>query len=101
MVMGKEAGPVKYAMRQTKDMSWNRRRRKVMMQSLRLMVTSGVVRRAEMDPPQHRADYAGIEADPEASVSSMLPVNLDEQSWFTRFISRRAESLFTHARHTT
>ena len=99
--MGKGAGPMKYAMRKTKGMRWNRRRHMVMMQSLRLMVTSGVVRRAEMDPPQHRVDCAGIEADPEVSVSSMLPVNLDEQSWFTRFFSRRAESLFTHARHTT
>lgn len=92
---------MKYAMRRTKGIRWDRWHRMVVMRSLQMMVMSRVVRRAELDPLQRLDDAAGIEADPEASLSAMLPVNLDEQSWFTRFFHRRVDSPFTHARHMT
>lgn len=89
-------------MRRTKGVRWDRWHHMVVLRSLQLMVLNGVVRRAEVDPPQHLDDCADIEADSEVSVSiSMPPVNLDEKGWFTRFFRRRAESVFTHARHTT
>jgi hypothetical protein len=78
----------------------NRWHRMVVMQSLRMMVLSGVVRRAEVDPPRHLNDAADIQAVPEASLPSSLPVNYGEQGWFTRFFRRRAHSSYTHARHT-
>ena len=101
MVMVKDAGRMNNAIRRTKSIRSDHRRRMVVMQSLRLMVTSGVVRRAEMEPPRHPDDCADIEADPQASVVSIPPVNLDEPGWFTRFFCRQTDSSFTHARHTT
>jgi len=92
---------MKYAMRRAKSVRWDRWHRMVVMRSLELMVMNGVVRRAEADPPQHLDDCADVEADPEASLSSIPPVNLDEQGWFTRFFRRRADVLINHARHTT
>lgn len=93
---------MKYAMRRTAGIRWDRWHRMVVMKSLQMMVLSGVVRRAEVDPPQHRDDCAHIETDPEASLPiSMPPIIVDEQGWFTRFCHRRADSLFTQARHTT
>lgn len=99
--MVKEVGPMKYAMRRTEGIRWDRWHRMVVMRSLQMMVMSRVVRRAELDPPRHLDDCADIEADPEASLSSMPPVIFDEQGWFTRFFRRRADSHFTHERHTT
>ena len=101
ILMINAAKSMNYLMRRTKDIRSDRRRHMVVMQSLRLMITSGVVRRAEMDPPHHRDDCAKIEADLEASLSFIPPVNLDEQGWLTRFFLRRTESPFTQARHTT
>ncbi len=93
---------MKYARRRTEGIRWDRWHRMVVMKSLQMMVLSGVVRRAEVDPPLHRDDCVNIETDPEALVSiSMPPVIVDDQGWFTRFIHRRADSLFTQARHTT
>jgi hypothetical protein len=71
------------------------------MRSLEMLVTSGVVRRAEIDPPQHDDKCSDSEAGPEASVLSLPAVNLDAQGWFSRFVRRRADSPFTHVRHTT
>ena len=87
--------------KRTKGIRWNRWHRMVVLRSLQLMVMNGVVRRAEVDPPQHLDDCADIGTDPEAAFSSMPPVNLDEQGWFTRFFRRRADLLISHARHTT
>ena len=92
---------MKYARRQTEGIRWDRWHRRVMMRSLELMVLNGVVRRAEVDPPQHRATRADSEAVPRASLPSLPLVQLDEQGWFTRFFRRRADAPFTHVRHTT
>ena len=101
MVMVKDAGLMNYAKRRTNSIRSDRQRRMVAMQSLRLMVTSGVVRRAEMDYPRHPDDCADIDADPEVSVSLSPPVDPDEPGWLTRFVRRQTDSSFTHARHTT
>jgi hypothetical protein len=92
---------MKHAMRRTKGIRWDRWHRMVVLRSLQLMVMNGVVRRAEVDPPQHLNDCAEVDTDPEASLSiAMAPVIVDEQGWFTRFFRRRADSPFTDARHT-
>jgi hypothetical protein len=88
------------AIRRTGGIRWDHWRRMAMMRSLELMVLNGVVRSAEVDPPQYPAGRAAMEAASRAS-SSMPLVNLEKQSWFTRFIRRRADASFTHARHTT
>ena len=85
----------------TRGIRWNRWRRRMVMRSLEMLVTSGVVRRAEVDPPQHCDECPDIEMDLEVSISSMPAVDLDAPGWFTRFVRRRVGSPFTHARHTT
>jgi len=93
---------MKYAMRRTKGIRWDRWHRMVVTRSLEMMVMNRVLRHAEVDPPRHSDDAANIEADPEESASrSMRDVITDEQGWFTRFVRRRVGSPFTHARHTT
>ena len=89
-----------HTMKRIEGICWDRRHCMVVMQSLRLMVLSGVLRRAEVDPPQHRDDCVDIEVNPEESLS-MPPVTLAEQGWVTRFFHRRDYSPFTHTRHTT
>jgi len=42
---------MKHTMRRTVGISWERWHRMFVMQSLRMMVMSGVVRRADCDPP--------------------------------------------------
>jgi len=73
----------------------------MVMRSLEMLVTSGVVRRAEVDPPQHFDERPDSETSPEASELSLPAVNIDAQGWFSRFVRRRADSPFTHVRHTT
>jgi hypothetical protein len=92
-----------YAMKRIEGLCWDRRRCMVVMQSLRLMVLSRVLRRAEVDPPQYLDDCAGSEtdADTAASLSSVPLGSLDELSWFTRLFHRRTDSIIHHARHTT
>lgn len=92
---------MEYATRRAKGVRWDRWRRMVVMRSLEMMVMNGVVRRAEVDPPRYLNDCEDIEAGPEASLSTVPSVNLEEQSWFTRFSCRQTELVFTHARHTT
>jgi hypothetical protein len=92
-----------YAMKRIEGICWESRRCMVVMQSLRLMVLSGVLRRAEVDPPQYLDVCAGSEtdADTAASLSSVLHGSVDSQSWFTRLFHRRADLIIHHARHTT
>jgi len=71
------------------------------MRSLEMLVTSGVVRRAEVDPPQHLDERLESETSPEASVLALPAADLDAEGWFSRFVRRRADSPFTHVRHTT
>jgi hypothetical protein len=85
----------------TRGVHWGRWRRGIVMRSLEMLVTSGVVRRAEVDPPQHRYECPDSEVDPETSALSLPAVNLDATGWFSRFIRRRGNSPFTHVRHTT
>jgi hypothetical protein len=92
---------MKHAMRRTEGIRWDRWHRMVMMRSLELMVLNGVVRSAEVDPPQHLANRADSEAVPRASLPSLPLVQLDEQGWFTRFFRRRTDLHITQARHTT
>ena len=90
-----------YVKKGTRGIHWGRWRRSMVLRSLEMLVTSGVVRRAEIDPPQHYDECPDREASLEASVSSLPAVNLDAQGWFIRFFRRRVGSPFTHVRHTT
>jgi hypothetical protein len=92
-----------YAVKRIEGICWDRRRCMVVMQSLRLMVLSGVLRRAEVDPPQYLDDCAGSEtdADTAASLSSLPLGSVNAQSWFTRLFHRRTNFVINHARHTT
>jgi hypothetical protein len=92
---------MKHAKRRIEGIRWDRWHRTFVMRSLKLMVMNGVVRRAEVDPHWRLDDCADIEEDPEASLPSMPPVIVDEESWFTRFSCRQADSPLTQARHTT
>jgi hypothetical protein len=92
---------MKHVMRRTEGIRWDRWHRMVVMRSLELMVLNGVVRSAEVDPPQHLANRADSETVPRASLPSLPLVQLDEQGWFTRFFRRRTDLHITQARHTT
>jgi len=92
---------MKHAMRRTEGVRWDRWRRIAMMQSLQMMVLSGVVRRAELYPHRHFDKCVDLDADPEASLSSRSDVTLDEQSWFPRFAGQQADSPLMHARNAT
>lgn len=93
--------PMKYGVKREKGVRWDRWHRMVTMQSLQLMVINGVVRSAEIDPPHYRAGRPDLKADTSASLSSLTPVNLDGQGWFTRLFRRRADPLINIVRHTT
>jgi hypothetical protein len=91
---------MKNTMRRTEGIRWDRWHRMAMMRSLELMVLNGVVRRAEVDPPQHPSVRSAIGMDPRPS-SSIPLADLDKQGWFTRLFRKRADTPFTQARHTT
>lgn len=76
-----------------------RRNRMTTMRSLQLMVINGVIRRAEVFPHRNLDKYVDLDADPEASLSSLSAVTPD--SWFARFSSRQADFPLTHARNAT
>lgn len=92
-----------YALKRIEGICWDRRRCMVVMQSLRLMVLSGVLRRAEVDPPQYLDDCADSEmnAITAASLSSLPFSSGDALSWFTRLLHRQTDLAINHARHTT
>jgi len=100
-MVSKDLGPMKDVKKGTRVIHWGRWRRGMVMRSLEMLVTSGVVRRAEVDPPQHLDECLNSEAGPEESELSLPAVNIDAPGWFSRFIRRRSESPFTHVRHTT
>jgi hypothetical protein len=87
-----------YAMRRTRG---TRRDRMAAMRSLQLMVVNGVVRRAEVYPHRNLDKYVDLDADPEASLSSLSAVTPDQHSWFARFSHRQADSPLMHARNAT
>ena len=66
---------MKYAMRRTKGIRWDRWPHS-MMRSLQLMVMNGVIRRAEVYPHRNLDKYVDLDADPEASLSSLSAVTL-------------------------
>jgi hypothetical protein len=78
-----------------------RRNRMATMRSLQLMVINGVIRRAEVFPHRNLDKYVDLDADPEASLSSLSAVTHHQHSWFARFSSRLADSSLTHARNAT
>jgi hypothetical protein len=78
-----------------------RRNRMATMRSLQLMVVNGVIRRAEVFPHRNLDKYVDLDADPEASLSSLSAVTPDQHSWFTRFSSRQPDSSLTPARNAT
>jgi hypothetical protein len=88
---------MKYAMRRTRGI---RRDRMAAMRSLQLMVVNGVIRRAEVFPHRNLDKYVDLDADPEASLSSLSAVMPDQHSWFALF-SRPVDSPLTHARNAT
>lgn len=93
---------MEHAKRETVGIRWDGWHRRVEMQSLRMMVMSGVVCHAAVDPSQHRDDRIDIEMEPESAFSvSLPPVIIDEQGCLTRLLHRRAGSPFTYARQTT
>jgi hypothetical protein len=92
---------MKYVMRRAKGVRWDRWHCMIVTRSLEMMVMNGVVRRAEVDPPEHFDVCADSETDSETSVAAMPPVDHHKQRWFTRFFRRRADVLISHARHMT
>ena len=78
-----------------------RRNRMATMRSLQLMVVNGVIRRAEVFPHRNLDKYVDLDADPEASWSSLSAVTSDQRSWFARFSSQPDVSPLTHARSAT
>lgn len=78
-----------------------RRNRMAAMRSLQLMVVNGVIRRAEVFPHRNLDKYVDLDADPEASLSSLSTITPDPHSWFARFSSRPADLPLTHARNAT
>jgi hypothetical protein len=78
-----------------------RRDRIAAMRALQLMMINGVIRRAEVFPHRNLDKYVDLDADPEASLSSLSAVTHDQHSWFARFSSRPADSTLTHARNAT
>jgi len=87
---------MKYARRRTAGTRWDR---KAAMRSLQLMVVNGVIRRAEVFPHRNLDKYVDLDADPEASLSSLSAVT--PNSWFARFSSRQVDFPLTHARNAT
>ncbi|MEP6891075.1 MAG: hypothetical protein ABI955_10330, partial [Nitrospirota bacterium] len=98
ILTAKEVRLMKYAMRRTRG---TRRDRMAAMRSLQLMVVNGVIRRAEVFPHRNLDKYVDLDADPEASLSSLSAVTPDQHSWFARFSSRPADLPLTHARNAT
>ncbi len=78
-----------------------RRNRMTTMRSLQLMVINGVIRRAEVFPHRNLDKYIDLDADPEASLSSLSAITPDQHSWFASFSSRPADLPLTHARNAT
>ena len=78
-----------------------RRNRMTTMRSLQLMVINGVIRRAEVFPHRNLDKYVDLDADPEASLSSLSAITPDPHSWFAMFSSRPADLPLTHARNAT
>lgn len=82
-------------MRRTAGISWEQWHRMVVMQSLQMMVMSGVVRRADLDPPPDRHNSA--QDGPDGQGGDDTPVGgLAEPGWFARMIFSREYLLRQH-----
>ena len=85
---------MKRTMRRRAGISWGQWHRMVVMQSLQMMVMSGVVRRADLDPPLVRRNSTQGGPDgqggDEASAGSLA-----EPGWFARMFFSR-EYLLRH-----
>lgn len=86
---------VKHATKRKTMVKWDLWRRAVSFESLQMMVMSGVVRRADLDPPQNpeRTGYWHREAAKVAVPQEAA----SEQGWISRMIlGRKSASLPTH-----
>jgi hypothetical protein len=83
-----ETRRVKHTVRRAAGISWEQWHRMVVMQSLKMMVMSGVVRRADLDPPlAHLGSAEAGTEEPGGSQGSAI--GMTEPSWFARmFLSR-------------
>jgi hypothetical protein len=79
---------MKRPMRRTAGISWAQWHRMVVMQSLKMMVISGVVRRADRNPPLVHGDSA--ESGPDGQGGDQTSAgNMAEPGWLARmFLSR-------------
>ena len=86
---------MKRTMKRTAGISWEQWHRMVMMQSLQMMVISGVVSRADLNPPLVHLNSAQCGQDgqdgEETSAGSMA-----ELGWFARMFFSRERLLRHH-----
>ena len=79
---------MKRAMKRTAGISWERWHRMVVTQSLQMMVMSGVVRRADLDPPLVHLDSVQGELDGQGGEKTSAG-SMAEPGWIARiFLSR-------------
>lgn len=85
---------MKRTMRRTAGISWEQRHRMVVMQSLQMMVMSGVVRRADLAPPLVPLDAApgGLDGQGGSDASN----DTAEPGWFARMFFSREHLLRLH-----
>jgi hypothetical protein len=87
---------MKYTMRRTAaGISWEQWHRMVVMQSLQMMVMSGVVRRADLDPPLVHLNSAQGGPDRQGGGDETSTSSMAEPGWFARIFFSR-EYLLRH-----
>ena len=74
--------------RRTAGISWEQRHRQAVTDSLKMMVLSGVVRRADLDPPLLHQHSAKIGIDPYGGALD-LDDEIEEPGWLARIFSSR------------
>jgi hypothetical protein len=86
---------MKHTMRRTAGISWEQWHHMVVMQSLKMMVMSGVVRRADLDPPLVHFD--SMNGRPEGQGGDQTSVGSKAgPGWFSRMFFRREHLLRYH-----
>ena len=86
---------MKHTMRRRVGISWERWHRMFVMQSLRMMVMSGVVRRADCDPPLVHLNSAQGGLDGQGGDKTSAS-SLAEPGWFARMFFSREYVLRHH-----
>lgn len=82
-------------MRRTAGISWEQWHRTVVMQSLQMMVMSGVVRRADLDPPSIQLNSAQGGPDGQGEDETSAD-SLAEPGWFAKMFFSREYLLRQH-----